>query len=380
MAGVKKVLWACFFVFLIAVSGWMICYAGGVERTPLRPVGGYYFARAKITEITESNINPDENAVEMQGNQVVVLDILDGKYAGESYSAQCPYTNQGGAKAEVGLVVTALISENNNGDVNVSVFNYERSRMILLLAGLFALSLVLVGGRKGLMAVIGLLFTFECVFCLYIPMMYTGVSPFLAAVLTCVMVTFVVMVLIGGWCRKTVSAILGTACGVVSAGLIALVFGHLMHISGLNVQEIETLAFVADNSKLNVSGLMFSGILIAALGAAMDVSMSVASAMAEIYEKNRNISCKELFLSGMHVGRDMTGTMSNTLILAFVGGSVGTIMIIYAYNMQAYEWLNRYDIGIEILQSVSGSIGVVLTVPFVALISALLFTKPRFSS
>ena len=154
-------------------------------------------------------------------------------------------------------------------------------------------------------------------------------------------------------------------------------FGHFSHISGLNVSDVETLAYIAQNSRLDVSGVLFSGILIASLGAVMDVSMSVASTIAEIRANSPDLGKGELFRSGINVGRDMMGTMSNTLILAFAGSSINTLIMIYSYSMPYLEYMNGYEIGIELLRGISGSLGVILTVPFVSFISAMLMTGGR---
>lgn len=200
--------------------------------------------------------------------------------------------------------------------------------------------------------------------------MYIGCSPFLAAVLCVALITSVSMLLIGGTSRKTLCAIVGTVAGVVAAGVIAQLFGKAAHINGYNVDSIETLVFIGQNTKLNISEMLFSGILISSLGAVMDVAMSVSSALTEIHEKSPDISRKELFRSGMQIGRDMIGTMSNTLILAYVGSSINTLMIIYAYQYSLHQVLGMYSIGIEIMQSLSGTLGIILTVPFVSAVCA----------
>ena len=116
--------------------------------------------------------------------------------------------------------------------------------------------------------------------------------------------------------------------------------------------------------------MLFSGILIAALGAVMDVSMSIASTISELHETNPSMNAKALFRSGIHVGKDMMGTMSNTLILAFTGSSINTLIFIYAYDYDYHQVINLYSIGIEIIQGISSTMGVILTVPLVSLISA----------
>ena len=112
----------------------------------------------------------------------------------------------------------------------------------------------------------------------------------------------------------------------------------------------------------------------------MDVEMSVASTLNELHFRNPSMSRSELFASGMNVGKDMTGTMSNTLILAFAGGSLGTLMLNYAYDLPYAQVVNSYQIGIKIMQGVSGSIGIILTVPLVSLISSLMLGARRASA
>lgn len=137
------------------------------------------------------------------------------------------------------------------------------------------------------------------------------------------------------------------------------------------------MGFIAPNSGIKIGGLLFSGIIISSLGAVMDVGMSISSTINEIHEKNPGLSAAELFQSGMNVGRDMIGTMSNTLILAFAGGSVITLIINYAYDLSLNQIINSYNIGIEIMQGISGSLGIILTVPFVSFISSRLLKTLR---
>ena len=208
----------------------------------------------------------------------------------------------------------------------------------------------------------------------HIPMMYIGVSPFIAATLSVVIITLITFILLADFQKKSIGAMLGTIAGVVVSGLIALVFGHFGHVTGYNVDDIENLIYVGQNSKLDIGGMLFSGILIASLGAVMDVAMSVSSSLHEIKENRPDISAKEIFRSGINIGRDMIGTMSNTLILAYAGGSLGLVMIIYAYSYQMHQILNMYSVAIEIMRGISGTMGIILTVPITSLIMSVLLT------
>ena len=148
-------------------------------------------------------------------------------------------------------------------------------------------------------------------------------------------------------------------------------------ITGYNVSDIEALNYVGQNTKIKIGELLFAGIIISALGAVMDVGMSIASTIQEIYETDKTLSMKRLFVSGINVGRDMMGTMTNTLIFAYVGGAMTTLVINYAYDLSYRQLANSYVIGIEIMQGLSGSLGVVLTVPITALIASFLAVRKK---
>lgn len=257
---------------------------------------------------------------------------------------------------------------------NVSVYSKDRIVAVAAFVGIFLLLICIIGGKNGVKSVVGLVFTFVSIFMIYIPLIYRGFSPFWAAVIITIITTIVTMYLISGFTVKTICAIAGTVTGVLLAGLSAWLFGKVADIDGYNVSNIETLSYVGQITNIQIGGLLFSGILIASLGAVMDVAMSVSSAMCEIHDKAPQLGCLELFKSGMNVGRDMMGTMSNTLILAFVGSAVSELVINYAYNLPFRQIINSYNIGIEIMQGVSGSIGVILTVPAVAVVTAWLLT------
>ena len=208
-------------------------------------------------------------------------------------------------------------------------------------------------------------------------MIYKGISPILAAVLVVAFTTVVTMCMVDGITKKSVAAMLGTIIGVVFSGAFALIFGQVTSITGYNVSDIENLVYVGEMTDIKIGELLFAGILIASLGAVMDVGMSIASTLNELKEQNPQMMLKELFQSGMNVGRDMMGTMTNTLIFAYVGGAMTTLVINYAYDLSYRQLANSYVIGIEIMQGLSGSLGVVLTVPITALIASFLAVRKK---
>ena len=265
---------------------------------------------------------------------------------------------------------------------------------IYLFVLFFCLVICIIGGKKGVKAIASLAFTGVCIVYLMFPLMYRGISPIGITIVVVILSTLLTLWLLGGVSKKTVSAVVGTVSGVVVAAVAAVVFGKAAGITGYNVSDIETLNYVAQNTHIKIGQLLFSGIIIAALGATMDVGMSIASTIQELHERSPQLGTKELFVSGIRVGRDMMGTMSNTLILAFtgtsimgtmantlifayVGGSLSTLVVNYAYNLSYNQLINSYVIGTEIMQGLSGTLGVVLTVPITAAVAAVLIGKKK---
>lgn len=186
---------------------------------------------------------------------------------------------------------------------------------------------------------------------------------------------FVTFVILGGIQVKTMVAAAGSLGGVLLAGGLAWAACQIVHISGMNMDEAEALMLTAVDNGLKIRGLYICGILIAAEGAVMDIAMSISSAVSELHEVNPALTARQLFKSGMNIGRDAMGTMANTLVLAFAGTSLNMMIFIYAYDISYIQLLNTDFVAIEIIRSISGSIGIVLTVPLVAAISAYLLAR-----
>lgn len=363
------------FCFLIIFSIFLYFF-NNIERVELVNSSGTSYVKAVVNEIVEDNIQEDGSRI---GYQKVMLKVLSGKLKGQLIEGTSFAGYLYGADCTVGMKVIASISKYED-NASAAVYSYDRSNIIYIFVGLFLLMLWIIGGKKGFKSAIGLVFTFICIIYLFLPILYKGYSPFLSAVIVIILITIVSLYLIDGITKKSISAMIGTIIGVIIAGICAAGFGYVAKISGYNVSEVEELVFVANNTELKVGGILFSAILIASLGAVMDVSMSISSTLTEIYNHNKNIGRVELFKSGINVGRDMMGTMSNTLILAFTGGSINTLILNYAYALKHNQIINMYEIGIEIMQGVSGSIAIILSVPLVSIISSYFLTYGRKKS
>jgi uncharacterized membrane protein len=235
---------------------------------------------------------------------------------------------------------------------------------------LFAALLIGFGGKKGFASLLGLIFTVVSIWFFLIPLIQRGFPAIPASVLLVAVTTTVAMLLLNGFSQKTLCAILGCVGGVLVAGVIALIAGELTPITGFNMPESEEIVLRSGDSGLKISGLLVSGILISALGAVMDTSMSITSSVFELHAMNPSAPRKKLFQSGINIGRDAIGTMSNTLIFAFMGASLNTLILFRAFDYPYLQIFNSDMMAMEVIRGLCGSIGIVLTVPLVAALGA----------
>ena len=356
-------------LLLLAFLAFVI-WINQVEKTPLVSREGQTFEKAVVTEILQDNRMPDGSRV---GEQRVMVRMLTGPREGEELETTSSSGYLFGAGCTVGMQVVVMQSIAGDTVIN-TVYTQDREMVIYLFAALYLVVLCLVGGKQGLKGALGLAFTFLCILFVYLPLVYRGYSPFWVAVFVCIITTLDTMYFIGGPTMKTLVATGGTIAGVVIAGFSATLFSIASGISGWNVSDIESLLTLWNVSGIQVGGLLFSGLLISSLGAVMDVAMSIASAISEIHTQNPALTQRELFRAGMHVGRDMMGTDSNTLILAFAGGSISMLVLDYAYDLPYQQIINSNNIGIAVMQGLSGSFGIVLAVPVTVLLAVILYT------
>ena len=334
----KTVSWKKIVILAIAVClfAGIIFKCNQFQKTPLASYKGQKYEKAVVTKIIKDNLAEDGSRY---GTQKVLVKMTTGTYKGKEKEAINPSGTLFGADCKVGTRIIVIVNKSGS-NAGFTVYSQDRTMAIYGFALIFAAVVCAIGGKKGVYAILSLVFAFACIIGIMFPMMYQGISPILLTILVAVLTTIVTLGLLGGYSTKTAAAILGTAAGVVIAAIAAIVFGKA------------------------------AGIIISALGAVMDVGMSIASTIQEIYETDKTLSMKRLFISGINVGRDMMGTMTNTLIFAYVGGAMSTLVINYAYDLSYRQLANSYVIGIEIMQGLSGSIGVVLTVPITAVIAS----------
>lgn len=360
--------WVPPLLLLILFLGFVV-HINQVDKVELIARTGQTFEKGVVTEILQDNLQPDGSRV---GEQRVKVRMTTGVREGQEIETTSSSGYLFGAGCTEGMKV--IVMQSVAGDTTISsVYSQDRGMVIVIFAALYLVVLCLVGGKQGIKGALGLIFTFLCILYVYLPLVYKGWSPFWVSVLVCVITTTVTLYLIGGPTKKTLIATGGTVAGVIIAGISASLFSLASGITGWNVSDIESLLTLSNTSGVQVGGLLFSGLLISSLGAVMDVAMSICSAIGELYAHDPSLSRRALFRAGMHVGRDMMGTDSNTLILAFAGGSISMLVLNYAYDLPLLQVLNSNNIGIAVMQGLSGSFGIVLAVPVTVLLAVLLY-------
>ena len=328
---------------------------------------GLEYAKATVVEVVEDDmgLDPDYDYIRI-GKQTLKLEITSGDYKHTTVEVLNFVTRTTQLEGGVG---TNYIVGSYDGFITANIMSYERSGIIWTLAIAFLALVIFYGRKKGVAAVAALIVTLLNVIFLFMPMLINGVPAILAAIVVVLLSTLYTMVVLNGWCSKSLIA---TACCTMStafAGLLAWLVGRFGGLSTLNTAEVEDLLFITENTKFRIDNLLTAGILISSMGAVMDTCMSIVSSLHEIKERNPAITAKQLLQSGMNIGKDIMGTMTNTLILAFVGSSINLIVIYYMYCMPAISLFNSDFILVEAVKGLIGSMAVVLSIPAAAIMT-----------
>jgi len=366
-------------LILIAIG----LYGGGIYYANYDKPGyyttsdsGMEYETARVIEVIEDNTTIDGTTENVRrGNMVLQLEILTGRYQGDLVETTNYFSSLYNVYVVEGDKVSIRIDTTEESAYSVSVYNYNRKSLIIGLVVLFLAVIVIIGRNVGLRAIAGLIFTLVSVVFLLLPLVLKGFSPIPTTIVILTITTIFCFALLGGVQPKTISAALGTVFGVVVAGLIAFAVGEVGHITGFHMEETESLLIIATDTELTITGLFICGVLIASLGAVMDIAMSISSAIEELKENNSSIDKKQLFKSGMNIGRDSMGTMTNTLILAFAGTSFNMMLMMYSYGITFNQLINTDFVAVEIIRSIAGSMGIIFTVPAVSLIGSRLIGK-----
>ena len=366
---------------VVALAIFIAMFVGvrGPAQSGTEPDEFVEYERGTVTAVVSDNTFTDEASDgAYRGEQMLTVKVKTGRYAGEELLVYNYVGPLYGVPVSEGDGVTLLISTHSGGEHNATVYEYNRIPAVaIILVAFFAIT-ILVGGRTGLKSLIGLIFTVLCLFLILIPMLLKGAPTIPTTFLMCAYISFVSFTILGGIRQKTISAFLGTLAGTALAMLFGLTAQTLARINGLRISDVEPLLQLRQaGMDIGLKGLLVAGIIISALGAVMDVAMSISSALVEVHAANSSLGKRDLFKSGMNIGRDMVGTMTNTLILAFLGSGFVLIIYLYSLGLSFNQLFSSAYVSIEVISGISSSIGMILAIPLTALISALMLERRK---
>jgi uncharacterized membrane protein len=335
-----------------------------------------HFYRGRVLEIQEAEEQQHEYFTSIE--QELKVKLTSGPYRGEiitiynTFFAGDPVYDFLLEEGQEVIVVT--IGEEGSFE-QAYVQDLARDRGVFYLVLVFILALLLIGRMKGLKTIVTLVVSIFLIFWVLLPLLLDGYNPIAVAVGVAAIAIAFTLLVIGGLNRKSVVAIIGTITGVVVAGLMAFWAGSLARLTGFGSHEAQMLYFM--DQTIDFRGLLFAGIIIGSLGAITDIGMSVASAAAEIRQACPDIRFRELVGGAFNVGRDVMGTMANTLILAYVGAAIPMLLLVMGYDIDWLKVINMDIIATEFVRGIAGSIGLVAAVPVTAILAGYLLSDHR---
>ncbi len=345
------------------------------------PPGAEYaeYEKGTVTQVLSDSSEPDPFTEGAQrGNQLLTVEVTTGQYAGQELLVDHYIGPLTSPPLSVGDKAVLIISTYDDGTVLVSVYEYDRSTGLIVAAVLFLAAAVAVGGRTGAKSLVGLGLTLACLFYVLIPGLMQGAPTLPTVFFTCAYIAVVTLAILGGLQKKTLCAMAATVAGTGIAMVFGILAQSMVKLTGLRGDEVEALLNLnRDQVPIRLTGLLTGGILISSLGAVMDVTMGICSSMQEIQEANPRMDRWKLFRSGMNVGRDMVGTMTNTLVLAMLGSAFTTILYVYSMQLQPHQLISSPFFSIEVISSLATSMGVVLSIPLTALICSLVYPPKK---
>ncbi len=308
----------------------------------------------------------------VQAKQEVMLKLIGGENNNQKLILENVLTGNPhyDIKLKKGTKVLLHVEDTQNGKI-FSIADIERSGVLLILSLLFCGLLIYVGRKKGLYSLVSIVITCILIFNVLSPLILFGINPIIATIIICLLSTAVTMYLVGGFNKKSTSATLGCTLSIIFAGILSVITVKCASLSGFSNEN--SVFLYAAHPELNFVSIAVSTMILATLGAVMDVAMSIASTINEIYTVDNTKTVKELFTCGMNVGRDIIGTMANTLILVYLGASLPLLLL--ASNIDFQKFINLNQVVTEISSALIGSCAIVICVPLTALVASELVRK-----
>ncbi len=340
-------------------------------------LGGYDdgASKATVTEIVSQDVEEHYIDGEFIGEDIRILfkcEITDGELDGQMVEALESITAFDSVKLEpVEVGDRILIIESSDEECDWYLYDYDRSLPLWILGLAFVVLVLIFGRTKGVNTIVSLGYTCAAVFSVFVPSVLSGGNIYFWSIITCIYILVMTLTINEGYNKKTLAAIIGCASGVIVSGLLTVLTSHFLKMSGVTGDESINLIM---NFDIDLNALSFAGIILGAVGAVEDVAVSISSSLKELHDQIDNPSFGKLVKSGINIGRDIMGSMANTLVLAYIGCELAATLLQVMYSSSVTTLFSREKIVAELLQALVGSIGILLTIPLTAFVSATLYT------
>jgi uncharacterized membrane protein len=331
--------------------------------------------KTKVVEVDNSTVI--QTGIIKQGDQNLKVEILKGKYKGDTYEAVNHLRGQMEFDKifEVGDTALTVLDLGDDGEVLfANAIDHYRMDIEFILFIVFVAAMIAITGWTGVRAIMSFVFTVLMIWKILIPGFLKGYHPIVISMEIVIIISFVIIFLVAGFTKKGVIAFLGTCAGVVLTSLFAITFGAAFKLHGAVIPFSESLLY-SGYAYLNLTSIFIAGIFIASSGAVMDVAMDIAAALDEIVQKKPDITTKEVITSGFTVSRAVLGTIVTTLLLAYSGGYTALLMVFMAQGTPITNILNMTYVSSEILHTLVGSFGLVLVAPVTSIIGGIILTS-----
>ena len=323
--------------------------------------------RAEVVETDDSGLQL-HGLVEF-GTQLMKVRLPDGRVfqAANELRAQMELDK----KFAVGDTALVVLTPNAaDGDILVARDHWRMGWGFAFFAG-FCVLLCVFGGWTGLKALFSFVFSCLVVWKLLIPLVLAGWHASTVVFAAVAVLTGVIMYLVAGWTRKGISAFVGSMLGVVASLALAHFFGRVMNVNGATMPFAQQLLY-SGFSGLDLQDIFFGAIVLASSGAVMDLAMDISAGVSEVARHSPGLGRRELFMSGIRIGRAVVGTMTTTLLLAYSGGYLTLLMVFAAQGTSPVDFINSTLVSAEFVKTMVGSFGLVLVAPASALVAAYL--------
>lgn len=333
----------------------------------------------KVEKVTYEDV-ADGLQNENNVKQKVQVKVLTGQFKGTVQTLDNMLT--GNPAYDISLnkgdkVVLHLDAKNTEvnsvDDVDFFIADVKRDYSLEAFAALFMILLVIIGRKKGVFSLVSIIATISLMFFVLVPLILQGVNPVVSAVVVGILSTIITIYLVGGFNSKSSAAIIGTGLSLIFAGGMSLAAIWMARLTGFAGEE--SMFLYSTRPDLSFKGILAASMIIAALGALMDTGVSIASSVNEIYETDKKLTVNQLFKSGMNIGKDIIGTMSNTLILVYLGSALPLVLL--SNNIDLQKFFNLNQVATEILSALIGSISILACVPLTAIIAAYLIKRQK---